>query len=1562
MKKSMKRIITALFLMLLSMCCYAQEFSEGFEDAWTAGTGPNTGPPGGWGVYENGTGAAINWVRSTAGNATQPVYAGDHAAFINKESVATGIAEDWLVTKQFTVPENAQVRFFSRLTTPAVEGNTYEVRISTEPLQESLSEYDLLVSWTETEINPTYNLYTEKVIDIPEAYYGEDAYIALIMKNNNGDRWLVDNFRVIKKCMPPVDITIPAGNISLNSAQVTWTNNSGASEWEVEAIPVGQPFTGVGQNFTTPPPVTINGLLDSTPYNVRVRAICDGDVPSDWSNPVNFSTEYSIPDNDECSSAIVLTVNPGQTCTASTTGYITAATASSQGNTCTGTADDDVWYEFTATGTSHIVTLSGVTGSDTDMVHAVYEDGCDALTLRYCSDNDTSNAINLTVGETYKVRVYSKSASAQSVLFNICISTPPPPPANDECANAATVQVNAGETCVFTTPGTVYSATASPQANTCGGSDDDDVWYEFTATSTAHLISLLDVTGGTPDLFHALYTGDDCDALTQLYCSNPDNSLAQGLIIGQKYKIRVYSFTGTGGQTTAFNVCVSTPPPPPVNDNCGNATVLTVNPTLECAATTTGTIYAATASAEANACNGTDDDDVWYEFTATSDSHTISLLNVTGSTNNLYHVLYAGSDCGALTQVYCSDPNTSTATGLTIGQVYKVRVYSFTATSAQDSTFDICISTPPAPPVNDDCTTATVVPVNATDVCTETATGTLLAATGSPEANTCTGIADDDVWYQFTATNTIHLIKLLNITGSALDLLHAVYSGSDCGALTQLYCSDPNSSVAMGLTIGQVYKIRIYSATGTTGQNTTFAVCVSTPPPPPVNDDCAAAITVPVNTGNECTQTVPGTIYSATPSPAATACTGTADDDVWFTFTATATNHNIAILNPTTAVTLVHALYAGNDCSELELLYCSELNTSRAAYLIPGETYTLRVYSLTDDAGQTSAFEVCITTPEPPIFTDNTTYTVPELVSEVLVSTDCAQISNLSWKTGNTDGLASSNGLAYFTGNGSGFPIDKGIVLSSGDAFVARGPNTSELSNGSGAWPGDDDLYNYIDGLGIDDGLEDYNNATVLEFDFVPLTGHISFPFVFASEEYGTYQCTFSDAFAFFLTNTETGETTNLAVLPGTNVPISVVTIRDAANNDCDAANPEYYAQNNEGGNALAADINFNGQTVLLTAQSDVSVNTVYHIKLVIADRNDELLDSAVFIGPFNIGNIDLGNDLLVDTLTALCDGETYVIDSNIDPALYDIKWRRNDVIIPGETTPSITVTEPGTYTIEALYLTSTCTATESIVIEYYDPVAETTGDPANLVLCDTTGSALFDLEENTDVILADLNAADYTLTYHLTAEAANNNTGALESPYENITPVQTIYVRISNDLIGCYAVKSFTITASDLTPEFDIDDNCKGNDYTLTVTAINGTFDPQTASYAWAGPGGFTSFEREISIAMPGEYMVAVTTAEGCRMTASRTVGENPCLIPRGISPNNDELNDHFDLTGMSVARLGIFNRYGQEVYSKSNYTDEWYGQGSNGDELPTGTYYYMIELTGGETKTGWVYINREE
>ena len=353
------------------------------------------------------------------------------------------------------------------------------------------------------------------------------------------------------------------------------------------------------------------------------------------------------------------------------------------------------------------------------------------------------------------------------------------------------------------------------------------------------------------------------------------------------------------GTTYNSGVLTVTSPPAPANDECTGAVALTVNTDLACGTVTPGTVLGATASStDAAACGGTEDDDVWYSFVATATTHRISLLNVAGSTTDMYHSVWTGADCGSLTLVAgsCSDPNTSNPTGLTIGQTYYVRVYTWTATTAQNSTFDICIGTPPGPPANDECSGAVSLTVNPDFACGTVTAGTVQSATASStDATACFGTEDDDVWYSFVATATTHRISLLNIAGSSTDMFHSLWTGADCGSLTLVpgTCSDDNTSNPTGLTVGQTYYVRVYTWTATTGQSTTFNICIGTPPPPPSNDNFATPIAV------SC-----GNVYTGDTSAPATLDEDNAPDgfgadldapNLWYSFTGTGSAQSVTL-------------------------------------------------------------------------------------------------------------------------------------------------------------------------------------------------------------------------------------------------------------------------------------------------------------------------------------------------------------------------------------------------------------------------------------------------------------------------------------------------------------------------------------------------------------------------------------------------------------------------------------------------------------------------------------------
>ncbi|WP_368668694.1 gliding motility-associated C-terminal domain-containing protein [Myroides sp. NP-2] len=98
---------------------------------------------------------------------------------------------------------------------------------------------------------------------------------------------------------------------------------------------------------------------------------------------------------------------------------------------------------------------------------------------------------------------------------------------------------------------------------------------------------------------------------------------------------------------------------------------------------------------------------------------------------------------------------------------------------------------------------------------------------------------------------------------------------------------------------------------------------------------------------------------------------------------------------------------------------------------------------------------------------------------------------------------------------------------------------------------------------------------------------------------------------------------------------------------------------------------------------------------------------------------------------------------------------------------------------------------------------------------------------------------------------------------------------------------------------------------------------------------------------------------AVSCYDESSFTVDFEDCPVPKGFSPNGDGLNDSFDLSNHGVAKIQIFNRNGTEVYAHGlGYTNQFVGKDKAGNQLPSGTYYYVI-VSHGKLKTGWVQLS---
>lgn len=209
-------------------------------------------------------------------------------------------------------------------------------------------------------------------------------------------------------------------------------------------------------------------------------------------------------------------------------------------------------------------------------------------------------------------------------------------------------------------------------------------------------------------------------------------------------------------------------------------------------------------------------------------------------------------------------------------------------------------------------------------------------------------------------------------------------------------------------------------------------------------------------------------------------------------------------------------------------------------------------------------------------------------------STDLAQslvgagvtISNVVY-TGGTSASGS------FTGGASSVGFDSGVLLTSGAAADALGPNNSSNTSTNNSLAGDSDLTS-LSGVPT-------NDASVLEFDFIPNADTVFFQYAFASEEYLEYVGSpYNDSFAFFVNGV------NCAVVDdgmGTMQPITV-------NNINPGSNAGLFVDNTAG----SLNVEYDGLTTVLTCMAPVNTGVINHIKLAIADGSDFVLDSAVFL------------------------------------------------------------------------------------------------------------------------------------------------------------------------------------------------------------------------------------------------------------------------------------------------------------------------------------------------------------
>lgn len=484
--------------------------------------------------------------------------------------------------------------------------------------------------------------------------------------------------------------SVPTSDCTGGAISVTGSTVASGLAYQWQSSPTGSaPWTDIagatGDTYTATTP----GI-----YYRRV-IICTSSGSSEYSSSILYTS--SAPVNDECENAVLLTVNPTSTCTSYTSGGVTCASASPQANSCSGSSDDDVWYKFVATDTTHTISLSNVAGSTTDMYFSVFSGSCTSPTNILCSDNNSTQAHGLVIGDTYYIRVFTyTSTTGQTSTFDLCVSSIVLEP-NAFCTGSdpfctgttynfpANVNAGVGQSgpdygCLCTQPNPVwyYLRIANPGslsiniASSCGDVDYA-AWGPFPALTcdTADLTSTVSSCGG--NLSAPAGNMVDC-----AYSSSATEALdIPNALVGQYYLVMITNYANCSGNIT-FNQVGGTGGTdcsiltPPVTNNgplCAGQTLLLT------ADSVAGATYSWTGPSG---------------FALTTTDHSISITNVTVANAGIYSlIVYDAHDTSnvATTTVVVYENPIATITNNSGTNILNCNTISINATTGVGDTY-----------------------------------------------------------------------------------------------------------------------------------------------------------------------------------------------------------------------------------------------------------------------------------------------------------------------------------------------------------------------------------------------------------------------------------------------------------------------------------------------------------------------------------------------------------------------------------------------------------------------------------------------------------------------------------------------------------------------------------------------------------------------------------------------------------------------------------------------------------------------------------------------------------
>ncbi|MGV3631076.1 MAG: T9SS type A sorting domain-containing protein [Bacteroidota bacterium] len=651
--------------------------------------------------------------------------------------------------------------------------------------------------------------------------------------NNNNSKITLGNV---------ITIVFPAG-VNLTTATMAGSTFKGT------AITAGWNITGQTLTFQAPVGVGKNASFNIVIANITNPNSMVAGTPTvtavNQSGGTNSGNGYSItttacpvvPTNDGCGTSTVVTPAAAGSAACTTINGTTFGASASTTAVCTGQADDDVWYRFTANTATHQVTVDGIAGFNA-VVQVLSGTCAGTFTSLACVNAtggdgvETANLSGLTVGTQYFIRVYHNGVGAGVLAansFTLCVTSAPPA--------AGCAGIGAGNLTAASLPYTSGAQTTcgagddvtTANATVCGSSlyyGGEDKVISFTPAGSGNVSINLTSSGSWMGM--TLYqgcpvSGGTCVANAQSSLGNQSIGCAP-VVAGQTYYLVVDSWpTPT---CNPFNVTISAPTGGiPPGTTCANP----VNITLPYLANNESTLCFGDDYTNSTAGVGTTSymsgEDKVYKFVASGpDCISISITNANTSYVG-FHV-FSGCPGAGGTLIgrgeYATSGSLSGSVTLPAAGTYYILVDTYASPS--NVNYNIAVSSLGTGPANDAICSAVGLTLGTAASGDNNCTG----SAGEPASPACwsTGTMNT-VWYSAVVPASGKLT--IRVTaGSLTNPQIATYTGT-CAAPVYNNCNDNvsgcsgfssnDSQLALtGLAVGSTLWIRVdgyASATGT---------------------------------------------------------------------------------------------------------------------------------------------------------------------------------------------------------------------------------------------------------------------------------------------------------------------------------------------------------------------------------------------------------------------------------------------------------------------------------------------------------------------------------------------------------------------------------------------------------------------------------------------------------------------------------------------------------------------------------------------------------------------------